>query len=86
VNECFQNWASQNSNIHALLAYICWYIWIDRNKSIFEEKSPSLQRIVYLAQGAMGISKKFHKDRIPRSTATILLVDKSLSWFDGVAQ
>jgi hypothetical protein len=85
VIECFQNWALQNSNMIALPAYICWYIWIDRNKSIFEEMSPSLQRIVYLAQGAMGVSKIFHKDHIPRYFATTFPIDKSLAWFDGAA-
>jgi ribonuclease HI len=45
-----------------------------------------LQRIVYLAQGALGVMGKFHKVRIPRFTPTTLPVDKTLAWFDGAAQ
>jgi hypothetical protein len=35
VNECMQNWYSQNHNYPSLLAFICWNIWLDRNNSIF---------------------------------------------------
>jgi len=86
VNECFQNWATQNYILQALPAYICWNIWLDKNKSIFEERPPSLQRIVYLSQGALGKLGKILKVRIPRFTSSTLPMDKTLAWFDGATQ
>jgi hypothetical protein len=86
VNDCFQNWASQNFNLQALPAYICWNIWLDRNKSIFEDRTPSLQRIVYLVLGVVGKMGKKQKVSIPRLTSTFLPVDKAHAWFDGAAQ
>jgi ribonuclease HI len=45
-----------------------------------------LQRIVYVAQGALGNLGKNPKVCIPRFTPTSLRVDTTLAWFDGAAQ
>jgi hypothetical protein len=56
--ECFQNWASQNSNYQALPAFICWNIWMDRNKSLFEDMNPSVQCVVYIVLGSCGLEEQ----------------------------
>jgi hypothetical protein len=54
VNDCLQNWVSQNYKHQTLPAFICWNIWLDINNSIFEDRTPSMQRIVYLVLGVVG--------------------------------
>jgi len=86
VNDFFQNWASQNFLLNALPTHICWNIWLDKNNSIFEDRPPSVQRIVYLALGSVGIMCKKKIVPAPRILSTFLLVDKVHAWFDGAAQ
>jgi hypothetical protein len=62
VNECFENWAKQNFTFPTLPAYICWFIWLDRNKTIFESGTPSIQKIVFLALGVVGNHRKKEKE------------------------
>jgi hypothetical protein len=86
VIECMQNWYSQNQNYPFLPALICWNIWLDRNKSIFEDRPPSLQRIVYLVLGVVGSMGKIQKVPKARRSTTVLPVDKALAWFDRATQ
>jgi ribonuclease HI len=59
---------------------------MDRNKSLFEDRIPSVQRIVYLVLGVVGMMGNKQKVSNPRISSTLLPVDKTLAWFDGVAQ
>jgi hypothetical protein len=58
VNEFFENWVKQNFAFPTLPAFICWFIWLDRNKTIFESGTPSIQKIVFLSLGAVGNHRK----------------------------
>jgi hypothetical protein len=86
VIECFQNWSLQNNSIRELAAYICWFIWKDGNKKIFEERPPSANRILFLATGSVSpmhinvsVSSKILQP-------IFLPEDKALAWFDGASQ
>jgi hypothetical protein len=59
--ECFHNWNSQNSHYQALPAFTCWNIWMDRNKALFEDIDPSVQRVVYTVMGAVGMKSNYYK-------------------------
>jgi hypothetical protein len=86
VVESFRNWTNQNSNLNVLPAYVCWYIWIDRNKSIFDDLRPSVQIIVFLSKSAMGFSMDLHKDSSPQNLVPSFPANKPLVWFDGATQ
>ena len=86
VIECFENWSKHNYIFQALPTYICWYLWLDRNKTIFESVTPSIQRIMYLSLGALGTHWKNKKVSSPRLPSTKFPVDKVIVWFDGAAQ
>jgi len=65
---------------------ICWFIWLDRNKTIFESGTPSIQKLVFLALEAVGNHRKKEKDYLPRISTFEIPEDKVIGWFDGVAQ
>jgi ribonuclease HI len=41
VSDCFNEWTKEKSTSASLAAIACWHIWIERNKSLFEELTPS---------------------------------------------
>jgi len=86
VVDSFINWSFQNYKLITLPTYVCWYIWVDRNKELFEDLSPSVQRIFYLSRSAMDHSWKPHEGYTPRNLVPTFPAEKSLAWFDGAAQ
>jgi hypothetical protein len=86
VRECFQNWSFQNKSIRELAALICWFIWKDRNKKLFEERLPSAKRILFLATGSV-VSKQINSAVSSKRLQPITFPeDKVLAWFDGASQ
>jgi hypothetical protein len=41
VSDCFNEWTTKKSVSASLEAIACWHIWIERNKFLFEELTPS---------------------------------------------
>ena len=39
-------WIQNKSVPNNLVAYICWHVWIERNKAIFEDHSPSISTVI----------------------------------------
>jgi hypothetical protein len=68
VNECFENWEKQNFDYPTLPTFICWFIWLDRNKTIFEAGTPSIQKIIFQAIEAASIYRIKVKDNHTRTT------------------
>jgi hypothetical protein len=46
LSECLLNWTTDKTVPSILAALICWYIWLERNSTIFEEKAPSILSVV----------------------------------------
>jgi ribonuclease HI len=47
LSDCFSLWSSQKSAPLCLAVHVCWQIWIERNKAIFEDRPPSLPVVVH---------------------------------------
>jgi len=86
VFECFENWNVRNILCPTLPAYICWFIWLERNKTIFESGTPSIQKMVYQSLGAVGRSKKKEKVQFSRTSSFVIPEQKIIGWFDEIAQ
>jgi hypothetical protein len=41
VTDCFNIWSKDKTTPTSLAALACWHIWNERNKTLFEERSPS---------------------------------------------
>ena len=47
VAECFKNWKAHNKSYPTLSTFIYWYIWLERNYSIFKDGNPSFQKVAF---------------------------------------
>jgi hypothetical protein len=47
VSDCYDNWIKANPSYPSLPALLSWYIWIERNLTIFDAGSPSIQKVVF---------------------------------------
>jgi hypothetical protein len=47
VSDCFDEWTIEKSAPASLVAIVCWHIWIEINKAIFEEHRPSHFSVVH---------------------------------------
>jgi hypothetical protein len=54
LNECLNCWVDDKSIPTLVAAHICWFIWLERNATIFEEKKPSIHAMISKTLG-------FHK-------------------------
>jgi len=83
MSKCFENWAIHNHNFPTLLAFICWFIWLERNLAIFESGTPSIQKITFLSLGAVGSHMTIEKVYSTRCSVFAIPEDKIIGWFDG---
>ena len=79
MNDCYENWTKMNPNLPTLPAFLCWYIWIERNMTIFEAGSPSIQKVVYKAIGAVNSYGIKAKDTLPQTIHVHLPVDRAIA-------
>jgi ribonuclease HI len=86
VAECFKNWKAHNKSYPTLSAFICWYIWLERNYAIFEDGNPSLQKVVYKTLSVVGDYKIQLKAFAPRKILCLSAGGGTVGWFDGAAQ
>jgi hypothetical protein len=86
VKECFENWAIQNQNFPSLPAFICWFIWLERNMAIFESRSPSIEKIYFLSLGVVSSYRPKENVHTKRCSSLALPSDKIIGWFDGATQ
>jgi hypothetical protein len=47
VSDCFNEWSVIKSAPVSLAAIVCWHIWMERNKVLFEEHTPSHLSVVH---------------------------------------
>jgi hypothetical protein len=66
LSDCFKNWVEDKSVPSMIVAHICWYIWLERNTTIFEETTPSIHSVIYKALGSqkrhLATQKLFHRE------------------------
>jgi len=86
VLDCFDYWARRNYSYPTLSAFICWYIWNERNLAIFESKSPSMEKVFFLSIAVVAFHSPQKTQKSIRRSAHILPQHIIIGWFDGEAQ
>jgi hypothetical protein len=46
LDDSLSKWTKNRSASTSLAPLICWFVWLERNAMIFEEKTPSAQSVV----------------------------------------
>jgi ribonuclease HI len=79
-------WISQQSAPVSLAIYACWYLWTERNFSIFEERPPSVRRVFHRILAAFSWQPTSIKT-FPSSACNLdLTAGHTLVCFDGASQ
>jgi ribonuclease HI len=86
LSDCFKNWFEDKTVPTPITAHICWFIWLERNKAIFEETTPSLQAVIYKTLAHQNRVLAPLKDRPSRDILILQLSNTTLAWFDGATQ
>jgi len=85
VLDCFSFWSKDKIVPTGLTALACWHLWLERNKSIFEEKPPSHLAVIHRISGSFSW-RPTSLNSIPNRVCTIThKAGFSLACFDGVA-
>jgi hypothetical protein len=64
---CFGNWQKMEKSLCNLPAVTCWFIWLTRNKCIFESSTTSVQGVLYQIRGLMeGSSARIPLSHFPK--------------------
>jgi hypothetical protein len=83
VTECFTTWTKDKSVSNGLATLTCWHIWLERNKTIFEERTPSHHAVVFRISGSYTWLPPSLKP-VPNKVCTITHQDGySIACFDG---
>jgi hypothetical protein len=82
---CFDRWAQKEHKHMHLPSLICWAIWLERNKMIFECGTPSVSVAAYKALGIFNTwNVALANKPTPQHTLKVhVLEDTYIGWFDG---
>jgi ribonuclease HI len=86
IQSCFQNWIHTSSTHPMLPIHICWHVWLSRNASIFNEKTPSILHIISLI---LPEENKFARSLQVKPTIQqplFIPLDRAVTWFDRASQ
>jgi hypothetical protein len=85
---CYDSWINKERNFNTLPSLTCWFIWLERNKKIFKNGTPSIQAVVYKILGMLEISTSLgpQKGKCLRILKTPCYALPTVVWFDGAAQ
>jgi hypothetical protein len=82
---CFDNWVQKEHNHLQLPSLICWTTCLERNKGIFENRTPSVSAAAYKAIGIFNTWNvaHAHKPTLQHSPKEPVLYDTHIRWFEG---
>jgi hypothetical protein len=81
--DCFDSWAQREHKLLHLPSLICWTIWLERNKTIFENGTPSIIAVAYKALRIYKSWKEAHikKPRLQYIKKGPDFDDTPIGWF-----
>jgi ribonuclease HI len=88
ISDCFSHWTSSERIHKCLPPLVNWFIWLARNKLIFDNKSPTINFVAYKSLGLHQNWKDIHpiKGKTKTLISPFIAEDISTGWFDGAAQ
>jgi hypothetical protein len=86
LNECMDEWNNKIDLSKKLPLLVCWHIWLDRNKLLFEGKIPSARAIVHKAIVALGNLSITTKVQNLRVNYINRINGFAVAFFDGASE
>jgi hypothetical protein len=83
--DCYDSWHLQNTIYTTLPSIISWYVWLERNKVIFENRSPTVHIVIIRVLGGVGSHKKKHFLKVDKPIKEVEKDHLTKGWFDGAA-
>jgi ribonuclease HI len=84
-NECFASWTLDKAAPPSLAVYVSWYIWLERNKTLFEDTSPSHRAVCYRILSTFHWQQSLNKPILYNTVDFSLPPGHSVAFFDGAA-
>jgi hypothetical protein len=85
LQDCMENWSLLDTIYPHLPVIVCWFVWISRNKAIFENTPISINSICFLILGDLN-PVRHKKNFVSRAILPLPLLDGNTAWFDGASQ
>jgi hypothetical protein len=83
VSDCFNEWSLKKAAPVSLAAIVCWNIWLERNKVIFEDHTPSQLSVVKRISVSFSWQPAVTKN-IPRRVCDFIHIEgATMACFDG---
>jgi ribonuclease HI len=86
ISDCFSSWYFEKAAPLSLAAYVCWQIWTERNKVIFEDASPSSLAVFHRILATFHWQPSTVKALPYKAVEFNLAEGYTLACFDGAAQ
>lgn len=85
ITDCLSTWLSNHAAPSSLAIMMCWQIWLERNKALFEDSTPSVQAVFYRILAHWHWQPSSTKALPPRAMFLNLPLDHTVACFDGAA-
>jgi hypothetical protein len=83
---CFDSWIKKERNYNTLPSLACWFIWLERNKKIFDNGTPSIHSVVFKSLGKLDSQLGTRKVSCHKNFKIPCHVLPTVGWFDGATQ
>jgi len=84
--ECFATWTFDLAAPPSLAVYVSWHLWIERNKTLFEDISPSYRAVCYRTLSSFNWQQSSIKPILHKSVDLSLPAGHTVAFFDGAAK
>jgi ribonuclease HI len=85
VEYCLSNWVRKHPNLITLPAYVCWFLWLERNNLLFNNESILPQVVAFKSVVFFNASVRPQKSNSQYRIKRPPQIHQLVGWFDGAS-
>jgi hypothetical protein len=85
LNDCMVNWTQNLAAPKKLPVLLCWFVWKECNKALFEGKSPSSSVVMHRTLKSLSYTQTEIRPRLLRLNPIIPIHGYVMTFFDGAS-